>query len=79
MIFSRCVTITITTIVVVIIVVIAMFFIMNNGETNDVMHSIEKMNPFREKTTMEKAQDAILDAKDELEYGIKKTMRHITD
>lgn len=79
MFFSRCVTITITTIVVIIIVAATMFYFMSNGEQNDVMSSIEKMNPFREKTTMEKAQDAILDAKDELEYGIKKTMRHITD
>lgn len=55
-----------------------MIYFMNNGE-KDGMSTFEKMNPFREKTTLEKAEDAVLDAKDELEYGIKKTLRHISD
>lgn len=76
--FSRCVAITITTVVIVVILAATMIYFMNNGE-KDGMSTFEKMNPFREKTTLEKAQDAVLDAKDELEYGIKKTLRHISD
>lgn len=56
-----------------------MFYFMSNGEKNGVMDSFAKMNPFREKTTLEKAEDAFLDVKDEMEYGLKKTIRHLSD
>lgn len=75
--YSKCVAITVTIAIVVILAVTVIYF-MNNAEQGG-MSTFEKINPFREKTTLEKAQDAVLDAKDELEYGIKKTLRHITD
>lgn len=72
-------TITITAIVVVIILAVTMFFVMDKNDQNSFVHSFNKMNPFREKTMLEKAEDAMADVKDELEYGFKKTVRHLSD
>lgn len=79
MFYSRGCTIIITAVVVAVIVAATLFYFLSENEQGSVMHSLQKMNPFREKTTLEKAQDAAADIKDELEYGWKKTIRHLSD